>query len=377
VGQYAEDYLDWVEARRAKKDESFASYAPKFWMSSVGTCPRQQVLNRAKVSGRPMTRNKIRFFADRTAMHDLRIQGWWDQGRALTADVEEQVVQDGKLVIVKHGFSLTKYLPEDFGGRPDIIGHRQPVTTLTTNHLRFCFQRMVGLKDIGDSRWTVYRDMLREAGVDVTDNKTANPNLVNYSASLPKKKDIGQTATYAHCLNDEFGLGIEVIRLVYTPVGSASDDLEYEIDLPSKGHLGIEADREFLVASWGEYLASPEEDPWKRPLPSVLDLVLEPKNETYQRQGVKYPRNALFVEQSWECGYCKYAGLGCTPKQTKAEQKIRAKGEEPKGTPGDRVAVARDDRNSIFETTFITEWCRAADYVIPEGVLARPESSLE
>ena len=352
MGAYVEDFLNWVDGRRKSRDERYSQYAKNFYVSSLGSCPRKQVLQRASVAGRPMTREKARFFEDRTALHNLRVQGAWEMGRALTADLDV----DG----ASRGFSLTKYMPEHFGGRPDVIGHQADPSE--AEFLRGCWSKMVTAYDQGEG-WERYRDILREAGVDVTDWKTSRPGAVKFYGTFPKSKDIGQTGWYAHVLNDVFDLGIKQIRLVYAAIGSEIEDLEFEIPLPSKEALGIAKDCEDLVSAWTAFQNDKAEDPWQRELPSILPLLAEVvQGEKYKRQGIERTRNAIFLKQNWQCGtgYCQYSGCGCEPLKTVL-----------KG--GDRIGVVRED--GVWQ--YVGEWCRKAGFLVPDDAVVVRERDLD
>jgi hypothetical protein len=337
MGVYADAYLEWVWERREKRDQRWARYPARFWVSSLGSCHIKQIMQRLRVSGRPMTRKKMRFFEDRTAMHDLRIVAWWEKGLALTADLPDWHPDSEKAKL-----SLTKYMPDDFGGRPDIIGHLGDPKDV--EYLRGCFWRAVAAAEQGDKD-NRYAEELREVGMVARDMKTANPNMVKYADSFPKPDDVGQVGWYAHIVNDEFLLGIKEIGLVYCPIGSEEDDLEFELQLPPKEQLGIDEECESLVEDWKRFQGSGDENPWRRPLPPVLDLVDQSKKDATYGE-------VVFKCVPWQCrpGYCQYSGHGCTPRETEHT------------SPGDRFAVIRDGR-----TIYVEEWCRKYKVKIPSG----------
>ena len=346
MGTYTEAYLDWVEEKRAKRDEGFANYARRFYVSSLGSCPRKQVLQRDNVPGRPMTRKKKRFFEDRSALHDLRVQAWWDKGLALTADLPE-----GHRDRETARFRLTPYLPEHFGGRPDIVDHG--ADPKDAEYLRGCFRRMLQAHAQGEG-WERYAEELRQVGVSVADAKTSRPGQAKYVKDGPKLKDLGQVSRYAHCLNDAFALGVTEVRIVYCMIGSEEDDFEHVVPLPDKGETGIEADEALLVEYWVRYMNSPQEDPWQRDLPPVMPLEVEVAKESYERDKKKLWRDSIRLRTHYDCdGYCPYSDHGCAPVKSKLQK-------------GDLLGVVQEDGTWVYAS----DLCEKAGFVIPEGALS-------
>lgn len=286
----ADAYDEWVIEQRAKDDDlqSVLGYDGNFRLSSIGLCPRKQIWQRAGIEGRPISQDTRRMFHERSILHDHHIAVWRRRGLAIAREQR-----------------MDAALPDGYKGRLDAVCHIgcDCDSMSTVGYLQISWAQMVNAYTAGDTAtWKTIAHRINEHRLAVVEVKTTHPNIINYSARLPRPHNALQAQAYAWALERLYGISTEPY-LYYIPVGGSGRPLEYAL---GRDDTLVEQTVNSLLQTWMLYLEDPDSIPDRKP------LMLKDRKERENR--------ILVMEQDWECSdlYCPYSGWPdqrptCTP----------------------------------------------------------------
>ncbi len=276
------DILDAVAASERDKAEP---REPKFYVSSFGTCLRRHVLMRAQVPGRPETPGELRNLRYRTILHNAVINDWQKAGILIVGDT-------GTRWTMSHQKTrASTALPDGFGCRVDAVVHACRDCDKHSKAINLAWGQVYNARIEGREDTVAVRralGVLRHHRLLAVEVKTAHPNLINYTNRLPRPHNVLQARAGAWALSRL--MGVELIPyLVYVPVGSAANVLEFDCSQPTD-YADVLQEITRLQKAWDEYVSDGH-------LPDVKPLQLTTK------------RGQECLTTDWECqaAYCPYA----------------------------------------------------------------------
>jgi len=331
----ARAYDEWVHHQEARSPYSAAR--DTFRVSDLGTCHRRMILKRSGQSGRPMRVEKRRFFRHRILPHDDIVRGLYWSGH-----------------VVAQEFDVSPGLPAGFSGHADLLLHNADECCGRTakGNLRIRWGQALRMIHIGEPESALYPllEELAEHSYVLCDVKTANPNIVNYSDSLPRSHNVAQLTGYLmglkRMLCDEYIHWDISARLIYVPMGEGQ---LLECDVPPRW-LDTAREMQQLTHEWDDYPLDVGLEPQ---LPDVLPLAT-----TDKRDG---PHKIVFRVSPWQCSdqYCEY----CEYEDQSEPDSFCCRPNRPSVKSGERIAYREQDGS----VTYVRKWLDKIGLPLPEG----------
>jgi hypothetical protein len=293
------DEIDRLSDEEYRKREGNGSF---FSLSSLGNCPRAQVLNRSgKYSRRPRTIDNKRMLHERRVMHDIHEEAWAKQGIALATEVR-----------------LTEGLPEGFRGQADAICHMNCDCDGSENaSLAKILAFALDAAELGD-RETAHKlaEPLKSHKLYVVDRKGVAPGALRYADTFPKYSHVLQVLGYSMALYKLIGIRA-IPYIYYVPAGGSGRPLAYIIEPDDEL---VRREITAMQMMWKHYQETGE-------LPDVKPLAIKLSRKIISRKGRTLYKYEAKLTRDWECNalYCPYCewdgkeGYNCTPLSPKNE----------------------------------------------------------
>lgn len=313
----AEAYGRWLADQEADKQRDHTLFAA----SSCGLCLRKRVMLHIGVPRPEMTPEQMIRLREGTVLHEELLQAGLNIGSFAAIEVN----------LAKYGL-----MRPGWTGTLDAIGH----ACYGKCGLGKAQAQVLWERALRDQEWN---DDLDSHEWEVVDYKTAHPNQIKYTDSLPKTHHQLQVTCYAEALYRNFGVRLPG-RLVYVAMGSSTQPYEVVFE-PELFEPALREDRlalEDAARRARESLASGNLAPGNVELPAPLPLAEETRKEKDQR--------VVFLTRDWQCRYCEFADTEwCQPPNSKNKT-------------GDRVGVLEGE-----EIVYVSKWTSAAGITPPPG----------
>jgi hypothetical protein len=324
-------YSSFVKEWGAKKDDALGEFEDgRFHASSIGLCPRQNVLKRALFRHRPFTPDEEAVFAEANLIHDIMGKTMMEHGMALAHEL--------RVVDERRGREQSD--PSVFPGGP--AGHTAKVDLVL--HPPSC-AKCHGETDLHEEFATLKGAALlghvnkgalaRFEGHLVlhTDIKSMHPNAMRYAQQLPKQHHVDQVNMGSRLLKASLGLNTQP-AIYYRGRGGGQRAILKLVRYNRERIINV---CEELEDHWSRYVADDV-------LPPILPLTVGIKTDQQYGQ-------SIVLDENWECGYCKYASWH------NEDGNFRCEPNTIHHNSGDRIAIYRD--NCVY---FVGKWTRKCCY---------------